>query len=191
MIIFQENRTPDNLFHGLPALLPAADIADSGQNSAGQTITLVQVPLANTFDPSHSHGAFTAMYNNGAMNGADLIPCKPIPGTTARQTLRSHMSTQLMSHLILQLLPIMDSLIECSRAIRGRACRRISSLSAKLTTFGDEPVFREWKHSNMNYQNGGKLGCDASPARRIPLVGPDGMQATTHPCFDHATLTDS
>jgi phospholipase C len=33
LVIFQENRTPDNLFHGLPN----ADIANSGLNSLGQT----------------------------------------------------------------------------------------------------------------------------------------------------------
>ena len=34
VVIFQENRTPDNLFHGLPN----ADIADSGINSSGQIV---------------------------------------------------------------------------------------------------------------------------------------------------------
>jgi len=42
VVIFQENRTPDNLFHGLPN----ADIANSGTNSAGQTIPLTPVGLA-------------------------------------------------------------------------------------------------------------------------------------------------
>ena|SRR2546426_3700842 len=36
VVIFQENRTPDNLFHGLPN----ADIANSGMNSLGQTWVL-------------------------------------------------------------------------------------------------------------------------------------------------------
>ena len=36
VMIFQEDRTPDNLFHGLPN----ADIANSGINSKGQKIVL-------------------------------------------------------------------------------------------------------------------------------------------------------
>ena len=36
VVIFQENRTPDNLFHGLPG----ADIANVGLNSEGQIISL-------------------------------------------------------------------------------------------------------------------------------------------------------
>ena len=42
VVIFQENRTPDNLFHGLPG----ADIADSGVNSSGQMIPLTPIALA-------------------------------------------------------------------------------------------------------------------------------------------------
>jgi phospholipase C len=49
VVIFQENRTPDNLFHGLPN----ADIANSGLNSLGQTIPLQPIPLANRYDLGH------------------------------------------------------------------------------------------------------------------------------------------
>ena len=74
VIIFQENRTPDNLFHGLPN----ADIANSGVNSLGQTIPLTPIALANDYDLSHAHSAFVAMYDGGKMDGADKIPvgCK-------------------------------------------------------------------------------------------------------------------
>jgi hypothetical protein len=56
VVIFQENRTPDNLFHGLPN----ADIADSGLNSAGATIALTPGPLATNYDLDHRHYAFLA-----------------------------------------------------------------------------------------------------------------------------------
>src|SRR5215470_19774070 len=69
VVIFQENRTPDNLFHGLPG----ADIATSGTNSLGQTITLSPIPLANNYDLSHAHTAFVKMYDGGKMDGANLV----------------------------------------------------------------------------------------------------------------------
>jgi hypothetical protein len=53
IVIFQENRTPDNLFHGLPN----ADIANSGVNSLGNVIPLTVVPLAINYDNDHSHGS--------------------------------------------------------------------------------------------------------------------------------------
>jgi hypothetical protein len=58
VIIFRENRTPDNLFHNLPN----ADIAVSGVNSHGQTIPLTPVSLATPYDLDHSHVGFVAYY---------------------------------------------------------------------------------------------------------------------------------
>src|SRR5580700_4236713 len=66
VIIFQENRTPDNLFHGLPN----ADIANKGVNSRGQYIRLAPVSLAAPYDLDHSHRAFLDTYDGGKMDGA-------------------------------------------------------------------------------------------------------------------------
>jgi phospholipase C len=78
VVIFQENRTPDNLFHSLPN----ADIANSGVNSRGQIISLTPVPLANNYDLSHVHAAFVKMYDSGKMDGADKIPVYCAPNAT-------------------------------------------------------------------------------------------------------------
>ena len=78
VVIFQENRTPDNLFHGLPN----ADIADSGVNSAGQIVPLTPITLANDYDLSHAHQAFVKMYDGGRMDGADKIAVSCAKGAT-------------------------------------------------------------------------------------------------------------
>ena len=79
VVVFQENRTPDNLFHGLltwPGINPANyDIATFAVNSKGQAVTLEPVPLGVPYDLSHAHGAFVSMYDGGKMDGADKIPC--------------------------------------------------------------------------------------------------------------------
>ena len=81
VIVVQENRTPDNLFHGLPG----ADIANTGINSKGDVITLQPIALASPYGLGHGHPDFLAMYDNGAMDGADLIgvscakKCPPNP----------------------------------------------------------------------------------------------------------------
>src|SRR5580704_6504625 len=82
VVIFQENRSPDNLFGSNPNFLPGVDIATSGMNSQGQTIPLAAVPLANNYDLSHAHSAFVAMYANGNMTGADKIPVTCEKGVT-------------------------------------------------------------------------------------------------------------
>ena len=75
VVIFQENRTPDNLFHGLPN----ADIANSGLNSKGQTIPLVPISLVTGYDLGHTHSSFTIQYDSGKMDGADKnsVGCAP------------------------------------------------------------------------------------------------------------------
>jgi len=77
VIIFQENRTPDNLFHGLPN----ADIANTGVNSTGQTIALQPASLAGSYDLGHKHSDFVSMYDNGKMDGADQVSCEPVAGS--------------------------------------------------------------------------------------------------------------
>lgn len=76
VIIFQENRSPDNLFHGLPN----ADIANAGANSLGQTIPLAPIALANSYDLGHRHSDFVLMYDNGKMDGAHLCPHESLCG---------------------------------------------------------------------------------------------------------------
>ena len=79
VIIFQENRTPDNLFQDPVLIKRGADIQNYGINSQGQEITLGQIDLGtvganpDNYDLSHAHSAFLAMYDNGKMDGADLI----------------------------------------------------------------------------------------------------------------------
>jgi len=73
VVIFQENRTPDNLFQDPVLISRGADIASSGVNSLKQTITLSPIALANNYDLSHAHSAFEKMYDGGKMDGADLI----------------------------------------------------------------------------------------------------------------------
>ncbi|MBV8197665.1 MAG: hypothetical protein JO263_06000 [Candidatus Eremiobacteraeota bacterium] len=76
VIIFQENRSVDNLFNGLPD----ADTVRSGKNSAGKTVVLRAVPLASNYDISHEHSAFIGERANGLMNGFDLVASRCIPG---------------------------------------------------------------------------------------------------------------
>lgn len=74
VIIFQENRTPDNLIQDPVLINAGADIASSGLNSSGQTVPLTATPLGIDYDLSHAHTAFVAIYDGGKMDGADKIP---------------------------------------------------------------------------------------------------------------------
>ncbi|HKU80843.1 MAG TPA: hypothetical protein VJP76_01640, partial [Candidatus Tumulicola sp.] len=70
VVIFQENRTPDNLFQGLRG----ADIATGGLNARGQFVRLHPVSLSARYDLSHHHQGFSIEYDQGKMDGWSLEP---------------------------------------------------------------------------------------------------------------------
>src|ERR1700721_4182758 len=85
VIIFQENRTPDNLFQDPVLIKNGADIQNYGINSLHQTIPLSPIDLGTVgsspqnYDLSHAHKAFVQMCDLNsstgvcAMDGADQI----------------------------------------------------------------------------------------------------------------------
>ena len=80
ILIIQENRTPDNLFHALltyPGINPANyDLASSGLakiDGQQQVVWLTSTRLSGDYDLAHSHVAFNSMWDNGLMDGANLI----------------------------------------------------------------------------------------------------------------------
>jgi len=80
VLMIQENRSPDELFQTLltyPGINPANyDIASSGLalvNGQDELVALTPRPLSTDYDLSHSHGAFLSMWNNGKMDGANLV----------------------------------------------------------------------------------------------------------------------
>jgi phospholipase C len=81
VVIFQENRSPDNLFHDQTLINRGADIALQGTNSTGATIPLQPTSLTQNYDLSHRHDAFLAQYDNGKMDGADLVNIFCPPGS--------------------------------------------------------------------------------------------------------------
>jgi phospholipase C len=77
VIVFQENRTPDNLFQGLNGLTGSNgvpyDIQNYWVNSAGTQVPLLPVGLATNFDLSHAHTAFVSESTAGTST-TPLVP---------------------------------------------------------------------------------------------------------------------
>jgi phospholipase C len=65
VIVLQENRTLENIFHGYPG----ANTVNSGLDSNGNVVTLQPVHLMTSYDPSHEYSNWLTEYDNGAMNG--------------------------------------------------------------------------------------------------------------------------
>ena len=73
IILVQENRTFDNLFHGFPG----ADYAKTGLTHTGKTVRLKPGHLVEPYDLGHSHANFVTEYDNGKNDGFDLVPTSP------------------------------------------------------------------------------------------------------------------
>jgi phospholipase C len=188
VIIVQENRSPDNLFHGLPG----ADIANSGLNSAGQVITLQQTNLAITYDLGHTHQSFEDLYDNGAMDGADKIACIPQSGTVCPS------NPQFMYVDPAQVAPYFqlaeqytfgDRMFQSNQGPSFPAHQfLIAGTSAPSVggIYGDYFVAENPVPLNPT-------GCALAPdTATVALIDPTGVEsASIYPCFDHPTLIDS
>ncbi len=69
VVIIQENRSVDNLFHGLPG----ADTVSYGKSENGKKVALAPISLIAPYDLSHRHNAFETEYDHGKMDGFNRV----------------------------------------------------------------------------------------------------------------------
>ena len=195
VVIFQENRTPDNLFQDLVLIKNGADIAQSGVNSAHQTITLSPIDLGTAgsnpqnYDLSHAHSAFVSMYDGGKMDGADLIPCSP----AANCPPNAHPNPQLMYVNPADVQPYFalaeqytfgDRMFKTNQGPSFPAHQFILSGTSAPTATSD--LF-----ASENMSGGSIAGCIATAGTTLKLITPLGVESSSqYPCFEHTTLTD-
>jgi len=195
VIIFQENRTPDNLFQDPVLIKNGADIVQSGVNSAGQTITLSPIDLGTAgsnpqnYDLSHAHSAFVSMYDGGKMDGADLIPCSP----AANCPPNTHPNPQFMYVNPSDVQPYFalaeqytfgDRMFQTNQGPSFPAHQFILSGTSAPTATSD--LF-----ASENMSGGSIAGCIATAGTTVELINPLGVESSSqYPCFEHPTLTD-
>jgi phospholipase C len=190
VVVVQENRTPDNIFHGLRAVLPSADIADRGADSRGRTITLTPIALADTYDLDHSHAAYVSMYDGGKMDGADLIICEP------GRTMTCPALPQFSYVQPADVAPYRAMAVNYGFANRMFQTNQGPSFPAHqyilAGTSAPDSVSPDFAAENPEFSTSGAgFGCTAAPAQLVQLIEPTGKEdAVAYPCFEHATLTD-
>jgi phospholipase C len=194
IIVVQENRTPDNLFGSNPTFEPGVDIATSGLDSKGRTVTLKATPINGCYDVAHTHQAFTAMYDRGKMDGADLqltwlssdcvIPLEPAFRFADNST------------GVIQ--PYFDIATQYGWANRMFQTNQGPSFPAHQFIFGGTSAPTETSHlfaaENMALIGaGGGAGCAAARGQRVAVIDPHGDEASfppVFPCFDRPTMAE-
>jgi phospholipase C len=189
VIIFQENRTTDNLFQDPVLISRHADIAQSGLNSKGQTISLSAIDLANDYDLSHNHPAFTAMYDGGKMDGADLIPVLCNPGAVNCPP----PNPQFMYVNPAEVLPYFHLAEQYTFGDRMFQTNQGPSFPAHqfIISGTSAPTATSNLFAAENVAPGTGVGCIAPPGNVVALIDPSGKESMfQYPCFEHPTLTD-
>jgi len=195
VVIFQENRTPDNLFGSNPNFLPGVDIATSGVNSQGQQIPLTAVPLVNNYDLSHAHSAFVAMYDGGTMDGADKVPVYCAKGAQGCPPANPQFkyvdnSTGILNPYfqLAEQYTFGDRMFQTNQGPSFPAHQYIISGTSAPTA--DSDLFAaENPGGNANANN--NTGCTAPSGEFVTLIDPSGSESQKmYPCFEHPTLTD-
>jgi phospholipase C len=196
VIIFQENRTPDNLFQDPVLISRGADIASSGVNSLGQTIPLVPIDLGTTganpqnYDLSHAHAAFVAMYDGGSMDGANLIPCSPAancpPNAHPNPQFKYVMPADVQPYFTLaEQYTFGDRMFQTNEGPSFPAHQFIiAGTSAPTTT---SPLFAA---ENPGLSPAGCIAAASNTVTMIDASGSESAQPAEYPCFEHPTVTD-
>lgn len=194
VVIFQENRTPDNLFQDPVLIKRGADIAQSGLNSLHQTIKLKPVALANDYDLGHSHTAFEEMCDlqasgNCKMDGANLIPVTCLkratdcPAPDLQFGFVNPSDVQPYFQLA-ETYGFADRMFQTNQGPSFPAHQFIISGTSAPTAFSD--LF-----AAENVVDGNIAGCIATASTRVALIDPSGKPAPSqYPCFEHLTLPD-
>jgi phospholipase C len=201
VIIFQENRTPDNLFQDPVLIGRGADIASQGINSKGEVIPLAiqnlgfNGPRPSIYDLDHSHASFVAMCDevNGQcrMDGADKIGHSCLPD----QTHCIPPNPQFVYVDPIDVRPYFDLAERWTFADRMFQTNQGPSFPAHqfIIAGTSAPSGGSDLFASENPAVIADLldtGCVAPPDKLVDAIDPLGNISEIYPCFEHETLTD-
>ena len=188
VIIFQENRTVDNLFNGFPG----ADTVQSGQNSSGQTVALQPIDIAAPFDLDHSHHGFTTEFAGGAMNGFDRVgtsACSTCPAPDVRAYGYVPQSETQPYWQMARQYAFADRMFQTNEGPSFPAHQYI--VSGTSLASASSPLLAA---ENPNVPGGATTtaGCDAPAGTTVALIDPASGDESQHTakCFEHPVLFD-
>src|ERR1700687_380647 len=198
VVIFQENRTPDNLFQDPVLINRGADIAQSGKDSTGNTIQLKKVSLQVDYDPDHSHRSFKKMCDLNSvtgqcrMDGANLIPV--VCNTGALDCPAPDLQFGYVDPAATYIQPYFQLAEQYTFADRMFQTNQAPSFPAHqfIISGTSAPSSGSTLFASENTKSSG-AGCDAPATTTVRLIDPAGSEtsnAPIYPCLDHPTLTD-
>ena len=220
VVIVQENRTPDNLFQGLCAA-PFGTAANCNSTNPTASQYNIQtsnwadktsatgftqpkgVMLANAYDLSHAHSAFTAMCDSTGGPGFAACQMDGAAGIHCGGTCPSQPQFRFVTNTNGILNPYLDLATQYGWANFMFQTNQGPSFPAHQFLFGGtsaptpeaDPnhIFAAENMSSTLKPPPPRLvaGCTADDTTRVKLImPPDDESQSIYPCFEHQTMAD-
>jgi phospholipase C len=198
VVIFQENRTPDNLFQDPVLIQRGADIQNYGVNSHGIKTSLTPLSLATDWDNNHSHASFLTMYDGGKMDGADRIPlvCGGTCNPPSDRPFNYVQTSDVQPYFSLaEAYTFGDRMFQTNQGPSFPAHQFIISGTSAPSPPG-QANSNLFVADNEEGTNPDITGCLAPAGQYALLIDPANPDSNTNesqqsfPCYDHPTLTD-
>jgi phospholipase C len=176
IIIFDENRSFDNLFNGFPG----ADTVTSGPEQNGTVVPLQQINLESPGTCNHSYPAWVADYDGGRMDGFNTEACNSASGTPPPTFPYSFVNPA-------ETAPYFALGEEFTVSDRMFSEKGPSFIQRQYLVAGQ---------SDGTIGNpvgpGATWGCDAPSTTTVPILNAEGQStnAGPYPCFTYTTLFD-
>jgi phospholipase C len=186
VVIVQENRSVDNLFH----VLPGVDTVSYGLDSNNQPRQLLPVPLQIPYDPDHTHFGFVTEYNSGAMNGFDLEASEcGIPPDGYKCPSYQNIYTYVQASDIQPYLLLAQRFALADRVLQTNQGPSYPAHFYLVAAQSGRPMAVAENASNLNG------GCDAPEGVRVGYVDltqpyPGLPESHGTPCVDFPTIFD-
>ncbi|MGA2267271.1 MAG: alkaline phosphatase family protein [Bryobacteraceae bacterium] len=210
VVIFQENRTPDNLFQGLcSAPFGSADSCSTtptssqyniqtknwlDKNSSTGVTQPATVPLANKYDLSHAHSAFVAQCDKDTLTGA----CKMdgSGGVKCSGTCPAKPQFRYVDNSTGVVTPYLELATRYGWANYMFQTNQGPSFPAHQFIFGgtsapSAAADAAGIYASENMEGTSKVGgCTALAGTTVQLIDPTGEHQKIYPCFEHTTMAD-
>jgi phospholipase C len=186
VIIFQENRSVDDLFNGFPG----ADTARTGRNSRGATVALRPVPLTAPYDMGHTHQSFVQEYDGGRDDGWDKDGSRCFGvDYCAPQGVRAFGFVphgEVVPYFTMaQRYAFADRMFQSNQGPSFPAHQYIVSGTSAISNGSSLRA----SENPFDLENNPTGGCDSPAGSLVPLIDAQGKENQyVYPCFDRISL---
>ncbi len=179
VIIIQENRSFDNLFHGYPG----ADWASSGLAHDGRRIQLRPTSFLAPYDLSHRFRDFLKAYDGGKMDRFDLVKAGRLPGALGKRVIVPYAAYRYVPRSEAE--PYFQMAEHYVLADKMFQSNMDQSFAAHLYLIAGQA------NHTVNVPSSYPWGCDAALGTGVRTLGENRKPgARVFPCFSMRTLGD-